>query len=71
MEGFKERLRSQIADKCIQVEDLFSRPVHVTCIVRVDGNNEADVLVTSEKNLDEVVALIERSRSREPIRSGH
>lgn len=65
-----ERLRDSIADHCVEIEALFSRPVLVTCVVRVPGNDEADVLVTSEQNLDDPIAVIERSRRREPVRHG-
>lgn len=70
MKIVEESLRSQIADHLVEIEDLFSRPVKVTCIVRVPGNDEADVLVTSETNLDSVISVVNRSRKREPITGG-
>lgn len=60
-------LRDRIADHCVEIEDLFSLPVLVTCIVRRADNPEGDVLVTSEQNLDDIIALIQRSKPREVI----
>ena len=57
------RLRDDIADHCVAVEDLFNRPVKVTCIVRVPGNVEADVLVTID-DLDSIISVVERSKAR-------
>ena len=61
-----EQLRADIADHCVEIEELFNKPVKVTCIVRVPGNNEADVLITND-GLDDVTALIERSKTRPPM----
>lgn len=55
-------MREAIAEHCLQIEDLFRVPVKVTCIVRVPGNPEADVLVTIDDQ--EVSAVLERSKQR-------
>ena len=57
------RLRDDVADHCVAIEELFNRPVKVTCIVRVPGNIEADVLVTID-DLDSIIAVVERSKAR-------
>lgn len=59
------RLGSILAQK---VEPLFKAGTELTLIARTPGNNEADVLVSSEQNLDEIIALIERSKKREAIK---
>ncbi len=46
------------------VEPIFKRGTRLTLIARTPGNNEADVLVTND-DLDDVAALIERSKARE------
>ena len=59
------RLGSILVQK---VEPLFKVGTELTLIARTPGNNEADVLVSSEQNLDEIIALIERSKKREAIK---
>lgn len=49
-----------------KIEPMFNTNVEVTIIVRVPGNDEEDVLVTSD-SLDEVLALVERSKKREAL----
>lgn len=51
------------------VEPLFKDGTQLTIIARTPGNNEADVLVSSEHDLSEVVALVERCKLREVIKS--
>lgn len=58
----REALRSAIADKCVEIEDLFSRHVVVTCIVRVPGNDAADVVVTND-TIDGIEAVLARTRA--------
>jgi len=48
------------------VEPIFKPGTKLTIIARTPGNAEADALVTSD-DLDEVAALVERSKSREAI----
>ncbi|MGA0610050.1 hypothetical protein [Caldimonas sp. KR1-144] len=48
------------------VEPLFKPGTKLTIIARTPDNNEADILVSSD-DLDAVIALIERSKHREPI----
>ena len=62
-----ERLRAEIADHLVEIEDLFSRTVFVTCIVRVPGNPEGDVFVSSDPSIDELAAVLDRTRARSPI----
>jgi hypothetical protein len=52
------------------LEPLFKRGTHLTFIARTPGNNEADVLVTSEGDLNDVADLIERSMSRNIVGHG-
>lgn len=47
------------------VEPIFKPGTKLTIIARTPGNNEADVLVTSESDLSELQALLTRSASRE------
>lgn len=46
------------------VEPIFKRDTKFTLIARKPGDSDADVLVTSD-DLNEVAALIERSKTRE------
>lgn len=48
------------------IEPLFVNGAKISVIVRIPGNNEADVLVSSD-TLDELAAVIERSRSRQQV----
>ena len=48
------------------VEPIFKPGTKLTIIARTPGNNEADVLVSSD-DLSELSALIERSKAREPV----
>ncbi len=48
------------------VEPIFKSGTQFTLIARTPGMPSADVLVTSD-DLDEVAALIERSKAREVI----
>lgn len=48
------------------VEPIFKRGTRLTIIARTPGNDEADVIVTSDE-LPEIAALIERSKAREPV----
>lgn len=59
------RLGSILVQK---VEPLFKPGTELTIIARTPGNNEADVLVSSEQNLDEIIALVERSKTREAVK---
>jgi hypothetical protein len=49
---------------------LFKRGTQLTFIARTPGNDEADVLVTSEGDLNEVVALALRSLGRAVVGEG-
>lgn len=51
------------------VEPIFKDGVRVTLIVRTPGDNEADVLVSNDTDLDEITAVIERSKSREVMQT--
>ena len=46
------------------VEPVFKSGTKLTIIARTPGNDEADVLVTSD-SIDGIAALVERSRARE------
>lgn len=59
-EALRERIRAAIADHCLAIEDLFVPGAKVTVLVRnpsVPG--DADVLVTSDTDV-EIVAALER-----------
>jgi hypothetical protein len=47
----------------VEIEDLFKRSVKVTVIVRVPGNDNADVLVTNEPDLSGIRAVLDRSEA--------
>lgn len=47
------------------VEPIFKPGTKLTIIARTPGNDEADVLVTSETNLADLQALLTRSAARE------
>lgn len=49
---------------------LFKRGTQLTFIARTPGNDEADVLVTSERDLNDVVALVLRSLGRAVVGKG-
>lgn len=51
------------------LEPLFKRGTKLTFLARTPGNNEADVLVTSEGDLSDIADLIQRSMSRNIV--GH
>jgi hypothetical protein len=51
------------------VEPIFKAGTRFTIIARAPGNNEADVLV-SDDDLDEIVALVERSKGRPEVGNG-
>ena len=62
------QLQDRLAGVLMQhVEPIFKRGTQFTLIARTPGMPEADVLVTSD-DLNEVAALIERSKEREVIR---
>lgn len=46
------------------VEPIFKAGTRLTILARTPGNDEADVMVTSD-SLDGIAALVERSRNRE------
>ena len=46
---------------------LFKPGMEFTLIVRRPGNDERDVLITSESDLNEIIKVIQRSISREVI----
>jgi hypothetical protein len=61
-------LLAKLADILItHVEPIFEEGIKISLIVRVPGNDEADVLVSND-DLDELAAFIERGRTREIVR---
>lgn len=52
-----------------RLEPLFVQGMELTFIARLPGNDEADVLVSSEKDLSELSKLIQRSTTRSEIAS--
>lgn len=51
------------------VEPIFKAGTRFTIIARTPGNDRADVLV-SDDDLDEVAALVERSKARPEVGNG-
>jgi hypothetical protein len=49
---------------------IFRPGVQLTFIARTPGNDEADVLVTMERDLNDVVALVLRSLGRAAVGEG-
>lgn len=49
---------------------LFKRGTQLTFIARTPGNDQADVLVTSERDVNDIVALALRSLGRAAIGAG-
>lgn len=61
-------LENALANVSVQhIEPIFKPGVLVTIIVRTPSNNEADVLITSETNLDEIMHLVARSKIRTSV----
>ena len=61
------RLNAQLGNILARhVEPIFKAGTKLTIIARTPGNVEADVLVTRD-DLDEVAALVERSKTREVV----
>jgi hypothetical protein len=48
------------------VEPIFKRGTQFTLIARTPGEPDCDVLVTSD-DLDEVIALVQRSKDRDEV----
>lgn len=68
MTDLNQRLNAQLAGVLERhVEPIFKPGTLLTIIARTPGNDEADVLVTSD-NMDGLAALIERSKTREAVR---
>lgn len=62
-------INNMVANAMIRhIEPIFKPGTRLTLIARTPGNPDADCLVTIETNLDELTALIERSKAREPIK---
>lgn len=61
-------LNDRIGDMLTRhLEPMFKRGTKLTFIARTPGNDEADVLVTSERDLSDVVAVVLRSMGRQAI----
>lgn len=60
----RQRWIADIIDR--HISPLFLAGTRFTVIARTPGNNEADVLVSND-DLDELAALIERSKSRPDV----
>jgi hypothetical protein len=61
--------QSIIVDKMAQLETLFSQPMKLTFIARCPGNPEQELVVTSDDDLDELLACIKRTKAREAYTS--
>jgi hypothetical protein len=60
-----EMLHELVSAHLAQIESVFSCPMKLTFIARREGDNDSDVIVTSEDDLDQVIASVERSKARE------
>ncbi len=61
-------LKSQVIAALMKhIEPLFRDGTEITLIARVPGNNEADILITTERDMEEIKALVERSMKREVV----
>jgi hypothetical protein len=66
--AIKQTLHRNITNILVtKIEPMFKDGVEITLIARTPGNSEADVLVTSERNFDEIKALVDRSAAREAV----
>jgi hypothetical protein len=52
-----------------QIAPLFKRDIGMTFtfIARCPGDNEADVFISSDDDIDELIALLQRSKTRDGI----
>ena len=65
----KHRLMGAITNVLVKhLEPLFTPDVQLTIIARKPGNDEADVMVSSEADLGELTKLVARSIERSPIK---
>ena len=64
-----QALRRAIATKCVEISTLFQDRVNVTCVIRVPGDPNGDVVVSAEEDFDEVIAVVERSKERDLLLS--
>src|SRR5688572_2432959 len=64
-----QALRRAIATKCVEISTLFEDRVQVTCVIRVPGDPNGDVVVSAEPDFDEVIAVVERSKERDLLLS--
>jgi hypothetical protein len=65
-----QQINDRVANALIRhIEPIFKPGVKLTLIARTPGMPEADCLVTIETDLQELTAFIERSKSREPVKS--
>ena len=63
-----QRLMAQlVAILELHVEPIFKPGTMLTIVARTPGNDEADVLVTSD-SLDGIAAVVARSAARETVR---
>ena len=60
------KLGAHIAEILCLLEATFKPGVKLSLIVRVPGNEDADILVTSDQ-IPELEALLKRSKAREEI----
>lgn len=69
MSEFESRLNNKLG-LILQhhVAPIFKAGTRLTIIARTPDNNEADVLV-SDDDIDSILALLERSKSRKPVSS--
>lgn len=61
-ESTQEYVRSLIADRCVEIEDIFKKdmPRYVTVIVRPPGKPEQEVIVTADPDPQAVIETIQR-----------
>ena len=64
-----QALMRAIATKCVEISTLFPDCVKVTCVIRVPGDPNGDVVVSAEGDFNEVIAVVERSKERDLLLS--
>jgi hypothetical protein len=59
-----EEIRRIVGSHLAQLSPLFVKDIKLTFIARLPGNQEAELVVTDDPELGEVVKAIERARLR-------
>ena len=70
MSNVLEKLRFRIADKLVEVSEMFERPneTRITIVIRTPWLPDGGVLISDEANYDDAIAEIQRLRSKDMVR---